>query len=286
VTTSAASPPTYELRIAVTEDGESTRRIVDGLQKKYPMAVVLKAPAEGISTKRRLVTVAVGPSALGSVLEKEADGTVISLFTSSHAYRAILQRIPKRRPFAVTAIYAEPSPFDQMRLISVLYKRAVNVAVLVSDQTTYLQPILSRAAIESGISLSIEHVGANDNLNRVLNRIDHASAILAIPDQSIYNEENIRNILTTAYRHNQAVIGFSTALVKAGALASTVSDTDDILTQFAELIDDYMASGRLPEPQFPKYFRVVVNDSVARALDIVIDDSARKLARRPAEGRK
>ena len=79
------------------------------------------------------------------------------------------------------------------------------------------------------------------------------------------------------------MIGFSTALVKAGAAATTYSNIDDIAAQVDELRNEFTASGRLPDEQFAKYFGVAVNDNVARSLNLVIDDSVRQLSRRPGE---
>lgn len=273
----------YDLRIAIADESESTRRIVEGLQKKFPAAAVFTDRSGNPSRKKAAIYFAVGPLALRSLLEKELNGAVISLFTSSQVYRAILENAPRSRSFSVTAIYAEPSPLDQMQLISRLYKKRVNVTVLVSDKTAYLQPLLLRAAAQENIALFMEHVAIDDNLNRVLSRIEYASVILATPDNTIYNIENIRNFLIASYRRNQPVVGFSAAFVKAGALASTFSDIEDILAQVNEFTDDYAAFRRLPEPQFPKYFSVVVNDNVARSFNVVIDDSVRRLSRKPSE---
>jgi ABC-type uncharacterized transport system substrate-binding protein len=279
----AAVLPDEDVRIVIADDSESTRHIAAGLQRKFPNALVVADHWAKISRKRKAIYIAVGPNALRATLEKITDGVVISVFTSSQAYRSITESASFSRSLAVTGIYAEPSPSDQMQLISGLYKKPVNVAVLVSDKTAYLQPLLTRAAAQKSIALSIEHVDADDKLNRALNRVEHVSAILAIPDSSIYNVENIRNILITAYRRDQSVVGFSTAFVKAGALATTYSDINDILAQLAELLEDYAASGNLPEPQFPKYFSVAVNDSVARSLNVVIDERVRRLSRKPIE---
>jgi ABC-type uncharacterized transport system substrate-binding protein len=182
---------------------------------------------------------------------------------------------------AVTAIYAEPSPFDQLRLVSSLYKRRVNVAVLVSDKNEHLLPALRLAASLANVDLTIEFVSREDNLNRILNRVSDSPVLLAIPDHAIYNPENIRTILLTSYRHNQSVVGFSTAFVKAGAVASTYSEIDDVITQLDEMIRQFETSGRLPPPQFPKYFNVSVNDNVARSLNLIVDDGTRKLTRKP-----
>jgi ABC-type uncharacterized transport system substrate-binding protein len=105
--------------------------------------------------------------------------------------------------------------------------------------------------------------------------------LLALPDNAVFNAENIRNILLSTYRHKQAVVGFSSDMVRAGALASTYSDIEDINVQVAETAAQFVATGTLPSPQFPRYFRTVINEGVARSLDVHIDSAARGFARRP-----
>jgi ABC-type uncharacterized transport system substrate-binding protein len=271
----------HDVRVAIADESEPTKRIVEGLQKKFPSAQVVTDFTVNFPRKKNVITIAVGPSALRTLLAKNFDGVVISIFTSSQAYRAILENAPKARANTVTAIYAEPSPFSQMQLISMLYKRRVRVAALVSDKTAYLLPVLSQAAAQANIDLTVETVSTDDGLNRVLNRVAHVPVILAIPDSTIYSADNIRTILVTAYRHNQAVVGFSASLVTAGAMASTFSSIEDVLVQTEELLLAFAASGRLPEPQFPKYFDVVLNDHVARSINVVIDESVRRLSRKP-----
>lgn len=271
----------HDVRIVIADESEPTKRIVEGLQKRFPSAQVVTDFTAGLPKKRNVIYIAVGPSALRSLLAKDLDGVIVSIFTSSQAYRVILESTPKARVNAVTAIYAEPSPFSQLHLISMLYKRRVRVAVLVSDKTSYLLPTLSLAAVQANVDLTVEHVFADDGLNRVLNRVAHVPVILAIPDSTIYSADNIRTILVTTYRHNQAVVGFSASLVAAGAMASTVSSIEDVLAQTEELLLAFAASGRLPEPQFPKYFDVVINDQVARSINVVIDDSVRRISRKP-----
>lgn len=277
----AAELPSHDVRIAIADDSEPTKRIVEGLQKRFPSAQVVTDFAAGFPRKKNAITIAVGPSALRSLLAKNPDGVIVSIFTSSQAYRAILEGIPKARVNAVTAIYAEPSPLSQLHLISMLYQRRVRVAVLVSDKTSYLVPVLNHAAAQADIDLTVEHVSTDDGLNRVLNRVADVPVILAIPDSTIYSADNIRTILVTTYRHNQAIVGFSAALVNAGAMASTFSSIDDVLAQTEELLLAFASSGRLPEPQFPKYFEVVINDHVARSINVVIDESVRRFSRKP-----
>jgi putative ABC transport system substrate-binding protein len=70
-------------------------------------------------------------------------------------------------------------------------------------------------------------------------------------------------------------------MVRAGVLASAYSDVSDIVAHLAELIDEFGDSGLLPAPQFPKYFRVQINDSVARSLNVVVDEPARAFSKKP-----
>jgi ABC-type uncharacterized transport system substrate-binding protein len=119
----------------------------------------------------------------------------------------------------------------------------------------------------------------------VLNRTAQSQVLLALPDSAVYNTENIRDILLSTYRHKQAVVGFSSDMVKVGALASTYSEVEDINAQVAEIAAAYVATGELAPPQFPRYFRTIVNQGVARSLDVAVSEAARGFAR-PAPGRK
>jgi ABC-type uncharacterized transport system substrate-binding protein len=119
------------------------------------------------------------------------------------------------------------------------------------------------------------------DINRLLNQIAQTDVLLALPDSTVYSTESIRNILLSTYRHKQGVIGFSSDMVKAGALATTYSDIEDIDAQVAEIASAYVAGGELSPPQFPRYFRTIVNEGVARSLDLTVGDEVRSFARRP-----
>ena len=108
-----------------------------------------------------------------------------------------------------------------------------------------------------------------------------ARVLLAVPDQAVYTAENIRNILLSTYRLNQAVIGFSADMVRAGALASTYSDVDHINAHIADLAAEYLDNGELAAPQFPRYFSTTVNEGVARSLDVPLSAIVRRFSQQP-----
>jgi hypothetical protein len=260
----------FRFQIVTGDDSAITRRIVDDLYKRLvPTFAVFSTE---LAQKRRMLYVAIGPTALREVAARRCDCVIISAFTSSQVWHAILEQAAPSRAASMTAVYADPAPADQLRLVSLLYGRPVRVAAIVGASTLFLKPVLAGP-------VEVQDMAPGDDINRVLNRIGQTEVLLALPDGEVYNPENIRNILLSTYRHKQAVIGFSADMVKAGALATTYSEIEDVNAQVAEAAASFVASGQLPPPQFPHYFRTIVNEGVARSLDVVVDDSARKYAR-------
>jgi hypothetical protein len=260
----------YRFQIVTADDSAVTRRIVDDLYKRLaPTFTVFRTE---LAQRRRMLIVTIGPAALHEVAKRHCDCAVISAFTSSQVFRSVVGTMPPPRASATTAVYAEPAPADQLRLISLLYARPVRIAAIVGRNTGFLKPALDG-------EVEVQDYVQGDDINRVLSRIAQTEVLLALPDSAIYNTENIRNILLSTYRHKQALVGFSSDMVKAGALATTYSEIEDINAQVAEMASSYVASGVLPPPQFPRYFRTAVNEGVARSLDVKVSDEVRHFAR-------
>lgn len=270
-----------EVRIIVLEKSPAHLKVVEQLRGRFPSSRVF---AEVAAAPRRGNTryIAVGQGALQLLLSKDIEDPIFSLLVPSLAYREAIAGAGRGRQGNVTAIFAEASPAAQLQLIARLFKSETHVAVLHTHQTTYLQPALRHAAANANMRISFVQVG-DQGLNRALNRISDAAVLLALPDEAIYNAQSIQTVLLTTYQRGQAVLGFSTSLVRAGALATTYSTVDDMVSQLEEIVLDYNATGRMPAPQHPKYFSTFSNDSVSRSLDIVVDEAARNFGRRPSD---
>ncbi|WP_323142139.1 hypothetical protein [Massilia phyllosphaerae] len=288
LTANAAKPDPvhdYGFQIVAADDSAITRRIAEDLVKRL-VPIFGKFRTE-LAQRRRTLYVAIGPSALRDVAARRCDCVVVSAFTSSQVYRAIAARLAPTQAAAITAVYAEPAPADQLRLAALLYRRPVRVAALLGADTAFLKPALAFDKVTVLDAGQGDNSGGNsgakngDDINDLLNRIAQTDVLLALPDAAIYNADNFRNILLSTYRHKQGVIGFSADMVKAGALGTTYSEVEDINTQVAEIAAAYVAGGQLPAPQFPRYFRTIVNEGVAKSLEVTVDDAARHFARRP-----
>lgn len=270
----------YDLQIITGDQSRSTTLIVSALRNNFPAASVSSQVNRRKLPGKTPIYIAVGPEALRYLSTSTVAGPIISTFTSHKVFHAIIPKISERN--SVTAIYADPSPAQQFELINLLYSKPIKVGVILSSENQEIEGVLRRSVSPRQAEVTYERLAPNDDINRVLTRMADVQAILAIPDSAVYNAETIRNILVSTYRRNQAVIGFSAAIVKAGALATIYSEIDDIVAQVDELVSAYEATGRLPEPQFPKFFDVTVNEDVARSLNIVISDRVPRYSRKPS----
>ena len=270
----AADLQGFRFQVVTGDDSSVTRQIAEDLYKR--LVPIFGSFHNELAQKRRMLYVTIGPTALRNVASRKCDCVVIAAFTSSQIWRTVTAELPPSRLLSMTAIYAEPAPADQLRLISLLYKRPVKVAAIVSRETGFLKPFLSGAT-----PVVIEDYSASDDINYALNRVGQAQVLLAMPDSNVYSAENFRNILLSTYRHNQGVIGFSADMVRAGALATTYSNIEHINAQVAELVNDFVQTGELPPAQFPHYFRTIINEGVAKSLQVSMSDEARKFGREP-----
>ncbi|RZI83522.1 MAG: hypothetical protein EOP38_12345 [Rubrivivax sp.] len=270
-----------ELRVVPGPDTASGRQILQALKARFPGLVVDADPgSRGPATH-----LAIGPVALRRALDADVKGALISVFTASQVNRQWLghEAMGTRDRLAVTAIHAEASPFAQMQLIAALFERRVTVGVLLSEASAYLERPLRQAASQNGVDLMIEHAPPAPDVVRALTRLNAAQVLLAVPDSTLYTPDTLRAVLESTYRRGLPVVGFSSATVAAGTLATAHASIDDVVADLGELIDGLgsATSINLPEPRFPRYWRVSVNTSVARSLGVPITDRVLNLGNSP-----
>lgn len=101
---------------------------------------------------------------------------------------------------------------------------------------------------------------------------NNADLLLTLPDPMVVNEGNAKTLILGTYMGNIPLLGFSQALVKAGALMAVHSTPEQLGRQSGELISRtfWKDSERKQTLIHPRYFQVSVNYQVARALQIVL----------------
>jgi ABC-type uncharacterized transport system substrate-binding protein len=115
----------------------------------------------------------------------------------------LISHLPARQPFSATC------------------SRNRSAGLLVSPETRSQAGQYRQAFSNAGLILDIEDADTDKSLLPALNAVlERSSALLALPDSTIYRRNNIKAILITAFRQQRPIIGYSPAFVTAGALAA------------------------------------------------------------------
>jgi len=176
----------------------------------------------------------------------------------------------------ISAIFIEQPLVRQLDLVALALPARTRVGVLLGPTSAALAPDLEDGARAAGLEL--RRVQANDAagvypaLQQVLMQSD---VLLALPDAVAINAATIRSVLLACHRADVPVVGFSQALVDAGALLAVYSTPQQYARQAAEIALDVVArNASLPSPQYPRYFTVGVNFVTAQAIGLALDDEA------------
>src|SRR5262249_44877314 len=129
------------------------------------------------------------------------------------------------------------------------------------------QCVLGTQAREHALTLSTARINDRADLYGALRSVLPASdLLLMVPDPVVANADTVYGLLLTTYREQLPVVGFSEGLLNAGALISLFSTARQQGRQGGEIAHQLLIhGGALPAPQYPKYFSVRVNASVARS---------------------
>jgi hypothetical protein len=283
-----AAPATSgrELRVLTTGDSPSGKALLQALKLRYPALQTDTDPTALEARKGPGICVTVGPAALRRALGADVKSPVISVQTSSQVFRQIVGQdgLPARERGSLSAIFADTAPATQLQLIAAIFETRITVGVLLSDASAYLEKTLRQAATQYGIELVLEHVAPSSDAVRSLTRLRGAQVLLAVPDATLYSPDTLRAILESTYRRGMPVIGFSAATVAAGTLATAYPTIDDVAADLSELVDGLPGSGNvsLPEARHPRYWRVSINDSVARSLGVTISERVINMGNYPS----
>jgi len=196
----------------------------------------------------------------------------------------------------LSALFIDQPLARQLDLVRLALPDKRRVGVILGPTSAALEGELKLRAAERDLSLDLVEVrdssGVYGALQSVVRRSD---LLLAVPDPVATNADTIYGLLLTSYRAQLPVVGFSEGLAKAGALVSLFSSARQQGRAAAEIAAHALSGADgLPAPQYPKYFTVRVNHSVARSLGLRIEDetalaaalSARAMQHEPAATRQ
>jgi hypothetical protein len=212
------------------------------------------------------VRVTVGPAALEQALAAEDVRPIVAAYLTSGDFEAALAG---RRRTDVTAVFSNPDPRAQAALARALLGRST-LAAFDSAATHHLIQLLADSA------QPIPVAGAQ-KIDSLLRAADSFDAIIALPDPALLNRSNINHVVRTLYGRRKVLIGYSVTLTKVGALASVYVSPKAIAGSVVEVLTQYASSGTLPDPVFVRDIDVIVNERLARSLNIAVPEQSELL---------
>ncbi|HMZ82855.1 MAG TPA: ABC transporter substrate binding protein [Rhodocyclaceae bacterium] len=256
---------------------DAAQELKKGLAADVSVVSVL---AEAVERRARPGTasaiVTLGTRALTAVLAQEARVPVIAALVPRKAFDSAVAAAPGSQ---VSAVFLDQPYARQLNLIRLVLPTRPRVGVLAGPEWDVQISQLANTARDQRITLVRETVNTPKDLHPALQRIlGEADSILALPDSNVFNATTLPNVLLTTYRNQQPVFGFSPAYVRAGALAAVFSTPQQNARQAAEMLQRTLSSGVLPQPQYPRTFWVSVNPTVARSLDLKVQEEAALVA--------
>jgi ABC-type uncharacterized transport system substrate-binding protein len=171
-----------------------------------------------------------------------------------------------------SAVYSDQPLNRQLELISALFRsRKINVG-MVYKNNEYNIELRKLIKNHPNLIFDIESIDGK-NILRTTNKIIQSNdVILATPESEIYNSQNIRSLLLSSYRHQTVFIGPSESFVKAGALASVMSNPDQYSLEIITMLTEYIKRGMMPKSRFPNQYTVIINNNFAKSLGLQIPD--------------
>tara|TARA_R110001592_G_scaffold136975_2_gene354555 strand:- start:23 stop:1015 length:993 start_codon:yes stop_codon:yes gene_type:complete len=214
--------------------------------------------------------VTIGPRAFSRVRQANRNAPVLAML----AAQDFLKGFATRSPGQVSGIYYDVPLLRQALIGKAILPQATRIALISTTSSAELYDTLIDQLPQYGLKARLFVVDDDKQLIPTLTRaLSYGDFLLAAPDSDIYNPRTIKYILLTAYRRNRIVIGPSQAYVKAGSLASGYAPFPEMARMTAGYLQEFLKTGKFPEPDYPARFQVEINQQVARSLNIPLASS-------------
>ena len=242
-------------------------KVEDHIRQDFPEAkistVTPRSPTINLNSGRNdQIIVSLGSEALQQ-LSKYSDKTpIIAVFISRASFLEQVKSFPKHR--SITAVFSDPSIIKQLALIRALYGGKTRVGYFPDGDDSYVDKVMNYA---QQIGLSIDKLTYTYQTPREL--LKNIDVLLLENNKTLFQHISLDDLLYTTYDlNNTGIIGYSSGLVKSGAVATTYHSLDDILNTLGTSLRQFSEAGKLPQPTYPETYQLLSNHYVIRSLGL------------------
>lgn len=232
------------------------------------------------------VIVSVGTKAARQLLKVPPKTPVLSVLVPKTTYESLLHDSllhekggeekgrddlgPDQTLNRFSVIYVDQPYSREFVLARKLVPDLRSIGVLLGPNSSKNLPQLKEEARRHQLILNKVEVDETRQDNRdIRDLVRESNVILAIPDPVAFNAQRAKWLLYQAYQQRVAVIAFSKSYVDAGALAAVYSTPEQIGRHAGEVLQAMLRDPNYTaHSDFPKYFSITVNDSVAKSMHL------------------
>lgn len=258
--------------VVLSDNSSPYKPLANTLSKSFPASIqvdVLEQPENLTGLTQADLIVSVGMKASLSAITR-TDIPVLAVMLPKAGYEELLaQTLPQKNTRTISVIYLDQPWARQLDFMQAALPKHRRIGLLYSPSAHIDLAHLQKHVSDRGATLVAKPVSSAEKLFSTLNEVlGSCDVLLALPDNTIYNSVNIRNILLSSYRYDIPFIGLSQSYVTAGALGAIFSSQQQMSDQIAATILSFARGGKLPDPQYPHDFTISLNHEVAKSLGI------------------
>lgn len=225
--------------------------------------------------------VAVGTRATEYALTKAPPSLVFSTFVTRNSLLSAISEdgetgsvFPERLRRAV--VLDQPAQ-RVISLVKLIAPEVAKLGTVVNGSAPNRLSEFKKAIEGEQLGLEVAELFNDSNPIKDLKRVFSVSDVfVVIPDRSRFNSKVAKWILFLSYRHRVPVIGYSEKYTDAGALISLYTSPFQIGRDTGEQLVEMFLAGKADSSaatiQYPRYFNLAVNDTVADSLGIKVGD--------------
>ncbi|MCB1772640.1 MAG: hypothetical protein KDI88_03410 [Gammaproteobacteria bacterium] len=265
--------------LVVADAGDRSGRVIETLQDHLgeacpdpcpgPAALTVVDSADAarfVETFPPDMVVAIGSTAARQVASLGLDIPTLYSFIPGTVWRELTDCCVADSTDNGSVLLDQP-PGRLLRLIREVAPGTRTVGLLAGPATAERLTEFEQAAAMASVELLVERVETGEDVGRTLRRlVNRVDVLLALPDPAVYNRHTVYPILLTTYSARVPVIGFSAAMVKAGAVAGLFMTPRDVGQAIATAIHGFRSRGAFIDGETAQAFSVEINEDVLRSL--------------------
>ena len=211
--------------------------------------------------------ISIGNEPLENLLSEKITIPLLSVLITSKQWHSI--RKHNATDLNVNAIFYDPDLIRQALLAKMLLPKAKSIGLMYSETNDTISDLLKIKLKQLNLELNTLLINNNSDVIRKYPALsDQSDIIIAIPDTVAYTNQTLPRILLTSYRQQKPVIGYSTGMVKAGAVATTFTSFDMLIKDTEETALDILNAKVKNDARHSKYYSIKYNDAVSLSLGL------------------